>query len=73
MEALTTIFDHEKYVDAYREALLNVVDEKAAEVVRPEESPLRTTLPDLMAALREAVEEAKKKQRREAHTGAKAR
>ncbi len=52
IEALSTDFLPEQHVDAYREAILTLIDEKAASLeTKAATSPVQDGLPDLMAAL----------------------
>lgn len=63
IETLSGDFDPEEHVDAYREAVLEVVNAKAEgiEPAEPEEAaPAEGQVVDLMEALRRSVEEAKK-------------
>ena len=61
VDALTEPFDPSKYHDNYREALLEVINNKAEgrKVVSPETTPTEQ-MPDLMAALRASVAAARK-------------
>lgn len=61
VDALTEPFDPSKYHDNYREALLEVITNKAEgrKVVSPETTPTEQ-MPDLMAALRASVAAARK-------------
>jgi DNA end-binding protein Ku len=55
-------FDISKYHDTYREALLDLIDRKAAGeeiVVEPKSEPERLVAPDLMSALEASLEEAR--------------
>lgn len=63
IEALSGDFHPEEYTDAYREALEEVVQSKAAGVAVPEqaEAPQEAEVVDLVAALRASVEAAKKR------------
>jgi DNA end-binding protein Ku len=63
IEALSGDFHPEEYTDAYREALEEVVQSKAAGVALPEqaEAPKEAEVVDLVAALRASVEAAKKR------------
>ena len=72
IEALSGDFEPGEYTDAYREALEEVVQSKAAGVPVPEQSeaPQEAEVVDLVAALRASVEAAKK--RREDAESAKA-
>jgi len=55
VDALTTEFNHESYSDPYREGLTALLDEKAKSL--PADAGAKTmTFPDLMGALREAIE-----------------
>ncbi len=62
IDSLTTEFKPSAYKDTYRDALLGMIDEKAAgkEIVRPEESEQKAEVVDLLAALEASVEAAKK-------------
>lgn len=61
IEQMTGDFEPEEYTDAYREAVMKVIDAKAEgrEVVQPEEPEEEGTVVDLMSALRASVEAAK--------------
>ena len=60
--ALTTAFDHTKYADHYREALLDLINQKAEALPKPEIVPSApSTLPNLMEALHKAVESTRKR------------
>ena len=63
IEALSGDFVPEEYTDAYREALEEVVQSKAAGVPVPaqSEAPQEAEVVDLVAALRASVEAAKKR------------
>jgi DNA end-binding protein Ku len=63
IEALSGDFQPEEYTDAYREALEEVVQSKAAgiPVAEQEEAPKEAEVVDLVAALRASVEAAKKR------------
>ncbi|MGI3782281.1 MAG: Ku protein [Janthinobacterium lividum] len=63
IEALSGDFRPEEYTDAYREALEEVVQNKAAGVpmVEQSEAPQEAEVVDLVAALRASVEAAKKR------------
>ena len=63
IEALSGDFQPEEYTDAYREALEEVVQNKAAGVpmVEQTEAPKEAEVVDLVAALRASVEAAKKR------------
>ena len=63
IELLSTSFSHEKYSDAYRATLMAVIEEKGRELgpAAPAEEPARSGMPDLMAALQQAVQEAQKR------------
>jgi DNA end-binding protein Ku len=60
VEMLTGDFEPEKYHDNYREALLELIDRKAEgeEIKRP--APVAGKVTDLMEALRESIEAAKR-------------
>ena len=68
IEALSGDFHPEEYTDAYREALEEVVQNKAAGVAAPEqpEAPKEAEVVDLVAALRASVEAAKKRRAEDA-------
>jgi DNA end-binding protein Ku len=66
VEALFTPFEHEKYEDAYRSAVEAICVEKAGDLPHPKASSPQSTLPDLMSALRQAVEDVHKKRQRDA-------
>jgi DNA end-binding protein Ku len=58
VEALSGSFDHARYSDGYRAALLNLLNEKAEALAPVEERvPKSPALPDLIEALRHAVED----------------
>ena len=63
IDQLTTVFNPEQYKDTYAEELLKIIDEKAhGKVSQPRgEIPVPTEVPDLMAKLRESLQEARKK------------
>jgi DNA end-binding protein Ku len=63
IEALSGDFRPDEYTDAYREALEEVVQSKAAGVpmVEQTEAPQEAEVVDLVAALRASVEAAKKR------------
>ena len=62
VDMLTGEFDPTKYHDAFRDALLEVIEKKAAgaEITRPVAAPSKVT--DLMEALRASIEAAKRAQ-----------
>ena len=62
IDTMTGDFDPAEYHDSYREALQQVIEAKVAgkEVVQPEVPPQERPAGDLMAAVRESVEAAKK-------------
>ena len=65
VEALSSDFDHSRYQDSYRMALQQICEEKAKKEPPPETAVTApSTFPDLMNALRQAVDEAQ--QRKEA-------
>ncbi|MFL5894651.1 MAG: Ku protein [Thermoleophilaceae bacterium] len=62
VESLSGPFEPEKYADEYRDAVLKLIESKAAGkaiVVQPAEEP--QAVPDLMAALEASIAEAKKR------------
>jgi len=63
VDMLSGQFEPQKYHDAYREALLELVRAKAEglEIATPE--PMAPKVTDLMQALRASIEEAKKERR----------
>lgn len=64
IDQLTTTFDPEKYTDAYRTALLEIIEEKKSkttEVVTGKEAPTNVT--NLMDALQASLERAKKEKK----------
>jgi DNA end-binding protein Ku len=63
IEALSTDFRHDKYSDPYRAALLAVIEPKAELQELQPHVPSRSpfTLPDLIAALKAAVDETRAK------------
>lgn len=61
VEALTTDFEPGKYRNAYGGALMAIIEEKAERLTKPETVTARSTMPDLMAALKAAVEKARTK------------
>jgi DNA end-binding protein Ku len=65
VESIAEPFDISKYHDTYREALLDLIDRKAAGeevVVQPAVEPERLVAPDLMSALQASLEEAQRRQ-----------
>jgi DNA end-binding protein Ku len=63
VENLAAHFDPERHTDRYREALMEVVDEKMGKrEARPAAAPEPPKVMDLMAALRASVEAAKQRQ-----------
>jgi DNA end-binding protein Ku len=65
IEAMSDTFDHAKYSDRYRHGLLQVINEKAAELPADDDVlPPAPSFPDLMEALRKTVEEVQKKSNR---------
>jgi DNA end-binding protein Ku len=74
VEALTTTpFVHDKYSDSYRAAVEAICSEKAESPLPPEGAAPRDALPDLMEALRNAVEKAQKSQGVGTHSKTRAR
>lgn len=71
IESLTEEFEPEKFEDTYREAVLELIEKKAAgeEIVAAPEAPTTDRVVDLMAALEASVAEAKKARKR--HPAAK--
>ncbi len=65
IDQLTEPFKAEQFQDTYREELERVIREKTqGKPPRPErETPVPTEAPDLMAKLRESLEEARKRKR----------
>jgi len=63
IDQLTSAFHPEQYKDTYTEELMKIIDSKAhGKKPQPAgEKPIPTAVPDLMAKLRESLEEAKKK------------
>jgi DNA end-binding protein Ku len=68
IDQLTEPFHPEQFHDTYREELERVIADKArGKPARPaEEVPIPTEVPDLMARLRESLEQAKKKEAKRA-------
>jgi DNA end-binding protein Ku len=66
IEALSGDFEPQKYTDAYREQLLEIIEKKAAgeEIVAAPSAPSTDKVVDLMAALEASVAEAKKARKR---------
>jgi DNA end-binding protein Ku len=65
VESIAEPFDITKYHDTYREALLDLIDRKAAGeeiVVQPHAEPERLAAPDLMSALQASLEEVERRQ-----------
>jgi len=61
IESLADSFDPSRYKDNYREAVMKVVRAKAeGEVIEAPEAPQPAKVMDLMEALRQSVEQAKK-------------
>ena len=61
IESLADTFDPERYKDEYREAVMKVVKAKMeGEVIEAPEAPQPAKVMDLMEALRQSVEQAKK-------------
>ena len=61
IESLADSFDPSRYKDEYREAVLKVVHAKMeGEVIEAPEAPQPAKVMDLMEALRQSVEQAKK-------------
>jgi DNA end-binding protein Ku len=72
VENLSEPFKPEKYNDTYRKELLDLIRKKAKGQKLPEpEEPEEGEVVDLMAALRESVEQTKKQQRRATRTTAR--
>ena len=63
IDQLTGSFRPEQYKDTYTEKILHIIDDKARGKVRESRSEklVPTAIPDLMARLRESLEEARKK------------
>ena len=63
IDQLTGAFHPEKYKDTYSDSLMKIIHSKAhGKKPRPAgKKPAPTAVPDLMAKLRESLEEAKKK------------
>lgn len=66
VENLSEKFDPEKYDDTYRKELLDLIKAKAKGAKLPEPKEEDGEVVDLMAALRESVEQTKKQQRKPA-------
>ena len=66
VENLSDTFDPEKYDDTYRKELLALLKEKAetGEISAPRDAPEEGEVVDLMAALRESVEQTKRQRKR---------
>ena len=66
VENLSDTFDPEKYDDTYRKELLALLKEKAetGEISAPRAAPEEGEVVDLMAALRESVEQTKRQRKR---------
>jgi DNA end-binding protein Ku len=60
VDTMTAEFEPDKYQDEYRQALLELIEEKVqgTEVVRP--MPATGKITDLMTALKQSIEQAKK-------------
>jgi len=72
VEALSTSFEHAQYSDGYRAALVAMLNEKAAALPAVEEAaPMSPALPDLIEALRHAVDEVQAKRTRQPQSTAK--
>ena len=73
VENLTDTFDPEKYDDTYRKELLDLIRAKAKGKKLPEpQEEEEAEVVDLMAALRESVDQTKKKSKRAKRTSRKA-
>jgi DNA end-binding protein Ku len=62
VESLSGPFEPEKYADSYRQAVLDLIEQKAegkAIAVQPSEEP--QPVPDLMSALEASIAEAKQR------------
>jgi DNA end-binding protein Ku len=66
IESLSDEFEPEKFEDTYRQAVLDLIEKKAAgeEIVAAPEAPTTDRVVDLMAALEASVAEAKKARKR---------
>ncbi|WBL17239.1 non-homologous end joining protein Ku [Sutcliffiella sp. NC1] len=65
IDQLTTEFDPEKYHDDYREAVLNLIEQKVNSeegTITPQDAAPKTNVVDLMSALQASIEKTKKQE-----------